>query len=54
MKTIYRYNYQDPGHDTGNARQYGTIGDIPRAIWGALISAQTDRLNKVRDINKDK
>jgi len=52
MKTIYRYNYQDASSVNNSPRGYQSIGDLPKAIWNSLISAQNDKLSKIRDINK--
>lgn len=48
LKTVYQYNYQDPKTVNASPRGYESIGDMPKAIWGALMSAQTERLRKIQ------
>lgn len=48
MKDIYRYNYQDPNLKA--PRGYESIGDMPKMIWNAIISANTARLKEVGDM----
>lgn len=52
LGTMYRYGYSDANLTNPKGRTE-SIGEIPGLIWGALVSAQTERLRKIKDRVKE-
>ncbi len=52
MKQVYRYNYQDATNKA--PRGYESIGDMPKAIWNAILSANNARLKEQGDLVSSK
>jgi hypothetical protein len=53
LTTISRYNYQEAGSTNISPRGYESLGDMPRAIWNALLTTRLQSLKSMRKYDSE-